>query len=205
MSTISVKTASAPSELIIADGRYKFWQWDVGCQIRVIGLPSVIELHYFNRGMAEPIPMKVYEQGDIRLCDVPDELLQVAGDLEVYAYYIGDDERQTRLFRKFGVKARPKPSDYVYTETEMLTWSELDRRMGELEKYQNPNAIRDEVDEYLRENPPEGFKPDESLILENGVLSVNTTNEVESDNTLPITSAAVATTVGNIEILLKTI
>ena len=49
------------------------------------------------------------------------------------------------------------------------------------------------------------FTTDETLILKNGVLSVNTTNKVENDNTLPITSAAVASTVGNIEVLLKTI
>lgn len=44
-----------------------------------------------------------------------------------------------------------------------------------------------------------------TLTLENGVLSVNTADAVEENNTLPITSAAVATTVGNIEILLETI
>lgn len=49
------------------------------------------------------------------------------------------------------------------------------------------------------------FTTDNSLILENGVLRVNTTNEVAADNTLPITSAAVHTQVGNIEVLLNTI
>ena len=46
---------------------------------------------------------------------------------------------------------------------------------------------------------------DETLSYVNGVLSVNTAKEVAADNTLPVTSAAVATQVGNIEILLKTI
>lgn len=49
------------------------------------------------------------------------------------------------------------------------------------------------------------FTTDETLTLEDGVLRVNTAHEPEPDNTLPITSAAVAETVGNIEILLKTI
>ena len=49
------------------------------------------------------------------------------------------------------------------------------------------------------------FTTDETLYLENGVLGVNTATYVEGDNTLPITSAAVFETVGNIEILLKTI
>lgn len=49
------------------------------------------------------------------------------------------------------------------------------------------------------------FKPDgETLILEDGVLRVNTADEV-GDSTLPITAAAVNVTVGNIEVLLGTI
>lgn len=49
------------------------------------------------------------------------------------------------------------------------------------------------------------FKTDDTLILKDGILSVNTTNNMEQDNTLPITSAGVFATVGNIEALLKTI
>ena len=49
------------------------------------------------------------------------------------------------------------------------------------------------------------FTTDETLSLKYGVLSVNTAQEPEPDNTLPITSSAVHTTVGNIEILLQTI
>jgi hypothetical protein len=50
-----------------------------------------------------------------------------------------------------------------------------------------------------------GLQTDETLKLENGILSVNTTDDMEQDNTLPITSAGVFATVGNIEALLKTI
>ena len=49
------------------------------------------------------------------------------------------------------------------------------------------------------------FQTDKTLTLKDGVLSVNTTNDMEQDNTLPITSAGVFATVGNIEALLKTI
>ena len=64
------------------------------------------------------------------------------------------------------------------------------------------------VQEYFEENPIENgiqFETDRTLKLENGILSVNTTNQMEQDNTLPITSAGVFATVGNIEALLKTI
>ena len=49
------------------------------------------------------------------------------------------------------------------------------------------------------------FTTDETLSLKDGVLSVRTAQQPEPDNTLPITSAAVHTTVGNIEIILQTI
>lgn len=48
-------------------------------------------------------------------------------------------------------------------------------------------------------------KLDKTLALKDGVLSVNTTNDMEQDNTLPITSAGVYATVGNIDAILQTI
>lgn len=63
------------------------------------------------------------------------------------------------------------------------------------------------VAEYLKDNPIEGtkFETDETLTLKDGILSVNRAEEVEQDNTLPITSAAVYSTVGNISAILDTI
>jgi hypothetical protein len=50
------------------------------------------------------------------------------------------------------------------------------------------------------------FEVDENTMsYQNGVLSVNTADRAEADNTRPITSAAVYAEVGNIEILLQTI
>lgn len=63
----------------------------------------------------------------------------------------------------------------------------------------------DKGDKGDRGNDGTTFVPDETLTLQNGILSVNTAKEPDPNNTLPITSAAVASTVGNIEILLKTI
>lgn len=45
----------------------------------------------------------------------------------------------------------------------------------------------------------------ENLLVENGVVSVDVANEASEDNTKPITSAAVAVQIGNIETILKTI
>lgn len=77
-------------------------------------------------------------------------------------------------------------------------------KMGDVSDEQIEKA----VNKYLDENPVEAgvkFKPDETLKLEDGILSVNTADKVEEDNTLPVTSAAVYTEVGNINALLATI
>lgn len=49
------------------------------------------------------------------------------------------------------------------------------------------------------------FATDETLSFTGGVLKVNTAKDVNANNTLPITAAAVYTEIGNIETLLKTI
>lgn len=68
--------------------------------------------------------------------------------------------------------------------------------------------LADRVETLENTTPGEGgtsFTTDETLTLKDGVLSVNRANSVEQDNTLPITSAAVFTEIGNIDALLKTI
>lgn len=77
-----------------------------------------------------------------------------------------------------------------------------------MKQWQAPDGTIYEVcDEVAREQAGGGitFTLDDTLKLENGVLGVNTADAAEQDNTLPITSAAVAASVGNIEAILKTI
>lgn len=50
-----------------------------------------------------------------------------------------------------------------------------------------------------------GIKVGDNLKISGGVLSVDTAETVESDNTKPVTSGAVQVVVGNIDVLLSTI
>lgn len=61
--------------------------------------------------------------------------------------------------------------------------------------------MRDDV----KVEPVEDIAIDDTLKLTDGVLGVNTTDEVQEDNTRPITSAAVYTEVGNIDAILESI
>lgn len=86
--------------------------------------------------------------------------------------------------------------------------SDITNRLDDVEKTleQINGDIGNAVEEYMRENPVM-VKADGITIITNeeGALCVNTTTEVESDNTLPITSSGVYEVVGNINALLETI
>lgn len=121
MNRIIVSTGLSKNDIKISDGRKHFWQWDTGCQITVMGFPDATELHYFRQGMSEPIPRKVYQRGNERVCDVPDEILQEALNFKVYVNVQEEDGIHTAIEKEYIVKQKPKPTNYIYTETERYT------------------------------------------------------------------------------------
>jgi hypothetical protein len=78
-------------------------------------------------------------------------LLQDRWDIRAYAYC---GTGYTKVEEVFEVKARTKPTDYVYTETEIKRYEDLNQRIDEIEKNGvSPEAIDKAVTEYLEENP----------------------------------------------------
>lgn len=108
------------------------YQWDLNRQIAVN--VDCDEVHFAVPNSTEALSVDIHEEDGQRLANVPNILLQEAGTLKVYAYVAGEDESYTLLCRSFKVLSRPKPTGYVYTETEVLTWESLDRRIEALEK-----------------------------------------------------------------------
>lgn len=68
-------------------------------------------------------------------------------------------------------------------------------------RLENDSEISVDVAE-ITQTGSQNFGIGNGLKLENNVLSVDTANVVEEDNTKPVTSAAVYTEIGNIEALL---
>lgn len=172
------------------------------------GTPDGARVDFALCGSDKAVTKDIYEDSGVLFCDIPDTLLMESGQLHGYIYKEDDERGETFFSFVYQIIPRPKPDDYVEPE-EVLLWHELDARIKELEQ----NGVSEEqigaaVEKYLEDHPIEGgiiFETDDTLRLENGILSVNTTDQMEQDNTLPITSAGVYTTVGNIEALLKTI
>ena len=187
------------------------YQWELGRKVQLFPLPNmtVDEVHFSNHGDFEALVVKPKNENGMIIAEIPNILLQSGNSLVVYSVNVAEGFIDTLRSCTFNVRQRAKPSDYVYTEVEILNYETLADRMRIIEE----NGVSDEqlskaVKKYLDENPIDtgvNFETDHTLKLEEGILSVNTTNDMEQDNTLPITSAGVFATVGNIEALLKTI
>lgn len=126
-----------------------FWQWDIGQKL-VIDNQDCGEVHFHNGTSESALIVAIRTADDgARVVDVPNILLQTAESIRAYLYQRHENEAVTLTMYTFQVMARIKPADYVYTETEVLNYSYLDKRLNDLEGEGLANA----VEAYLKENP----------------------------------------------------
>lgn len=135
----------------IYDGRDYFYQWDLNRKL-IIEDSTVKQVHFCNRTEECSLVVETYEQDGSLVADVPNILLQTSWRVRAYAY----DGNATLHEQWYEVKARTKPEDYIYTETELKSWEELEERVNQIEE----NGVSDEkiesaVNAYLTENPVE--------------------------------------------------
>lgn len=125
----------------IADGREHFYQWDLDRQI-IVEDNTITEVHFCNRTDDCSLVVEVVDG----LANVPNVILQKSFDIRVFGY----DGKATRYDEAFKVKARTKPTDYVYTETEVKSYEYLDKRIDEIEKNGISEAVVEKaVKDYL--------------------------------------------------------
>ena len=109
----------------IADGREHFYQWDLNRQIAVEDT-AIKELHFCNRTDDCSLVVEVKDG----VANVPNILLQNDWDVRVYGY----TDEYTKIEKRFKVVTRSKPSDYVYTETELKNYDDLANYITNLDK-----------------------------------------------------------------------
>lgn len=109
----------------LEDGRETLWQWDIDRYI-IVNDSTICEVHFCNRTSDCSLVVEVKDG----LAAIPNILLQDARPIRAYAYC---DDKYTLTEQQFSVKARTKPEDYVYTETEILQYSALEARITALE------------------------------------------------------------------------
>lgn len=188
----------------IADGRGALWQWDTGRRCKITDGDGVKQVHYQNRCFGRSVDVDVGADGT---AIIPDELLQDWHSLTAYAYVTDDAGGYTKVQVDFAVHKRAKPSDYVYTPTEHAGFDRLRTEIGDL------SALQTDAKDNLVAAINEALKGGDSYKIGAGLkfdakthtLAVDTADAVERDNTKPVTSAAVHTEIGNIEVLLTAI
>lgn len=117
--------------ITIEDGRKRFYQWDLNQRLLIEGYPVGTQVHFASRWADDTAALVVeaYADGDAVYADIPNILLQTAGELCAYIYTEADDRFHTDLRTLLTVSARERPSDYVYTETEVMRWEDLEARV----------------------------------------------------------------------------
>lgn len=109
----------------IDNNRECFYQWDIGQKLVVLD-KSISAVNFQAEEQEEAYKIPVVNGKT----QVPDELLQTAGYLVVWAM-VYDGSQYTKTVSTFGIIARQKPSDYVFTPTEYETFaSKLDKNLG---------------------------------------------------------------------------
>lgn len=98
----------------IYDGRTNFWQWDTKQKLIVLD-DSITEVRFSNRNMEHSKRRPVYTNADgLRICNVPDILLQLPKNLIAYAC-VKEEDGACRTVKavKFAVYQQPIPTDYI--------------------------------------------------------------------------------------------
>ena len=135
--------------LTLNDGRSELWQWDTGRTLTVDADCS--QVHFSNKVFGRSIDVDVVDGVAI----IPDILLQTDKELTAWAFVGTSENGYTKISKVFKVNKRNKPADYVFTPTEQTTLGELIERLDKIEESQDPDAIKNAVDDYLANNPIE--------------------------------------------------
>ena len=140
------------------DGRISFYQWDVNQKLTASDLNIGEEVHFSNALMKEALVVLAYKLDDTEdiVVDVPNILLQHNIPITAYRYAKDNGSAKTCKGCVFQVIARPKPTDYVYTEVEILNYSSVEKRMTELEN-SLPNEISKTIDDLMESGKIEPY------------------------------------------------
>ena len=124
--------------MIKVDGRNReaLYQWDLNQRIILSDIKAGIEVHYSDEYDTLPdCPIFcTYEENGNVYADIPNIFLQKSGIIFVYIYVQEDKRAWTEYHAEILVLPRKKPADYVYTENEIRSYDELDKRITKLEE-----------------------------------------------------------------------
>ena len=140
--------------LEISDGRYKFYQWDSGQRLIVEDGGVCNEVHFVGGNLECALVCEIKESDGQRVVDVPNLLLQFHGLITAYLFWHSNNGALTHYAKSFLVLKRTKPESYVYSQTEVINYSNLVDRIRQIEENGLSNdLIAASVLRYMAENP----------------------------------------------------
>lgn len=108
-------------------------QWELGRKIRILADEPFTEVHFAQTGDAEALVVEPKEENGVIVADIPNILLQSHRKLFVWLVLSTDDSKENVEMAGFYIETKPKPSDYVYTETEIKNYEALEKRIKAIE------------------------------------------------------------------------
>lgn len=156
------------------DEKDYLWQWDIGRRVKLRDVPENTKIH-FSMVCDDADAYVVFSYPDANgemYANIPNILLQKHGCLSVYVYVEGADKKYCHCKKRFTIRKREKPADYIYTETELYTWQGLDERLTSLEEDAKKHADSMTDDETV------------SLLTETGIIDpvTDSTGAIYTDN-----------------------
>lgn len=114
------------------------YQWDTDRKLKVLTDDDITvdEVHFSNAFTQQAlivVPMADVDLGCM-VADIPNILLQYFIPIDVYVVMYSEKGERTVYTQRLEIIKRAKPSDYVYTETELLSWDMLERQIKELKE-----------------------------------------------------------------------
>ena len=98
------------------ESKKRLWQWDSNRQLKIRTTEEVTEAHFSLAGDKGAIPVAITEAEGYCVANIPNILLQKSGHLNVYVVANGVTIERHRI----QIVKREKPSNYVYTETDVI-------------------------------------------------------------------------------------
>lgn len=101
--------------IILNDGRKQLYQWDTG-RIASVSIDCDI-IHFSNLTYGEALAVQV-KNSEV---EIPNQLLTSGSPVHCWAFVLDENGSYTKQEQTIDVIKRGKPSDYVYTQTEVIT------------------------------------------------------------------------------------
>ena len=135
----SIKTFGVPFVKVIGTS---LRQWESGRKLQVnpVGNREITRLDIAHKGSTNALVVIPKEKDGIIVADIPNILLQSDQDIVVFCVNVYGEKVEVIDECVFTVKKRPKPDDYVYTETEVLNYTTLEKRISDMEKNGAPGG-----------------------------------------------------------------